>query len=60
MLTLNRKIGEQIVVPVNGQLLVVTIVDVRGEKVSVGIEGPREIPVWRREVWDRMQEGGAH
>lgn len=59
MLVLNRRIGQEIVVPINGQLVTFCIIDVRGDKVSVGIEAPKEIQVHRREVWDRIQEKGA-
>lgn len=53
MLVLNRKIGEQIVVPQMD--LVLTILDVQGEKVSVGITAPLDVKVHRREVWERIQ-----
>ena len=33
----------------------ITIVDVRGDKVRLGITAPREIPVHRREVYDAIQ-----
>lgn len=57
MLVLNRKVGEQIVVPQLG--LVFTVLEVQGEKVSVGVAAPKEIMVHRREVWDRIQRRAA-
>jgi carbon storage regulator len=53
MLVLNRKVGEQIVVPQVG--LVFTVLEVQGDKVSVGITAPKELKVHRREVWERIQ-----
>ena len=37
----------------------ITIVDVRGGKVRLGITGPKEIPVHRREVYDAIQSEKA-
>jgi carbon storage regulator len=52
MLVLSRQRDESIVI---GDNVVVTIVDVRGDKVRLGIEAPREISVHRREVYDAIQ-----
>ena len=38
-----------------GDKVVVTIVDIRGDKVRLGIEAPEEIPVHRQEVYDAIQ-----
>jgi len=52
MLVLSRQRDESIVI---GDDVVVTIVDIRGDKVRLGIEAPREIPVHRQEVYDAIQ-----
>lgn len=52
MLVLSRQKDEQIVI---GDNVVITIVDVRGDKVKLGIEAPREISVHRREVYEAIQ-----
>jgi carbon storage regulator len=54
MLVLSRSRFEQIVI---GSDVIVTIVDVRGDKVKLGIEAPTSIPVHRREVFDRILRG---
>jgi carbon storage regulator len=54
MLVLARKCGEQIVIPEAG--IVLTILQVRGERVRVGIEAPAEVAIHRREVWERIQK----
>jgi carbon storage regulator len=52
MLVLSRQRDESIII---GDDVVVTIVDVRGDKVRLGIEAPREVPVHRREVYEAIQ-----
>ena len=52
MLVLSRQRDESIII---GDNVVVTVVDVRGDKVRLGIEAPREIPVHRREVYEAIQ-----
>jgi carbon storage regulator CsrA len=57
MLVLTRKNQESVVVggtnPLE-QLLTVTVLEVRRGKVVLGIEGNRDVPVFRSEVWQRM------
>jgi carbon storage regulator len=38
-----------------GDEVVITVVDIRGDKVRLGIDAPHEIPVHRREVYDAIQ-----
>lgn len=52
MLVLSRKRDEKLMI---GDDVVVTIIEIRGDKVRLGIEAPREIPVHRREVYDAIQ-----
>lgn len=52
MLVLSRQRDESIII---GDNVVVTVVDVRGDKVRLGIEAPVEIPVHRREVYEAIQ-----
>jgi carbon storage regulator len=52
MLVLSRQRDESIVI---GDNVVVTIVDIRGDKVRLGIEAPEEIPVHRQEVYEAIQ-----
>ena len=52
MLVLSRQRDESIII---GDNIVITIVDIRGDKVRLGIEAPREIPVHRQEVYDAIQ-----
>jgi carbon storage regulator len=56
MLVLSRKRDERIVI---GDNIVITIVDVRGDKVRVGIEAPPEIPVHRQEVAEALKRNAA-
>jgi carbon storage regulator len=52
MLVLSRQRDESIVIGDNVQI---TIVDIRGDKVRLGIVAPSEIPVHRKEVYDAIQ-----
>lgn len=48
MLVLSRKKNESIVINEN---IVITVVEVRGDKVRLGIEAPKEVPIHRSEVY---------
>lgn len=51
MLVLSRKPGESIVI---GDDVVVTVVEVRGDQIRLGIDAPRAIAVHRKEVHDEL------
>lgn len=55
MLVLSRKRNESIIINDNIKL---TIVDVKGDRVRVGIEAPKDVPVHRQEVYDAINGGG--
>jgi carbon storage regulator len=52
MLVLSRQRDESIMI---GDKVVITIVDIRGDKVRLGIEAPEEVPVHRQEVYEAIQ-----
>lgn len=52
MLVLSRQRDESIII---GDNIVITIVDIRGDKVRLGIDAPKEVPVHRQEVYDAIQ-----
>lgn len=53
MLVLSRKKDEAIVI--NDDITIV-VVEIRGDKVRLGVEAPKEVPVHRREVFDAIRE----
>lgn len=53
MLVLTRKLDESIII---GDNIKLTVVEIRGDQVKLGIEAPREIPVHREEVYREIQE----
>lgn len=55
MLVLSRQRDESIMI---GDNIVITIVDIRGDKVRLGIDAPTEIPVHRQEVYEAIQREG--
>ena len=50
MLVLSRKLGERIVI---GHNIVVTVVDVQGDRVKLGFTAPHDIPIFREEIVGR-------
>lgn len=53
MLILARRLNEKIVI---GDHIRVSVVDIRGDQVKLGIEAPRSVKVYRQEVYDAIQE----
>ena len=51
MLALTRKVGERIVI---GDNIVLTIVDIKGDSIRLGIDAPKEIKIYRGEIYDAI------
>ena len=56
MLVLSRQSDETIII---GDNIRVTIVEVRGDKVRIGIDAPRDVTVHRKEIYDAIRREGA-
>lgn len=54
MLVLTRERSERIMI---GEEIIITVVEVRGDKVRLGIDAPHGVPVHREEVYKLIQEG---
>jgi len=52
MLVLSRKKNESIII---NDHITVTVVEIRGDKVRLGIDAPKDVTVHRREVYDAIQ-----
>lgn len=52
MLVLSRKKSESVVIAGN---IVITVVEIRGDKVRLGIEAPKDVPVHRQEVFEAIK-----
>ncbi|MCA9210810.1 MAG: carbon storage regulator CsrA [Pirellulaceae bacterium] len=52
MLVLSRKRDQQIML---GDSVVITIVDIRGDKVRIGVEAPPDVPIHRHEVYEAIR-----
>ncbi len=52
MLVLSRKLDQKIMI---GDDIVITVVEIRGDKVRLGIEAPTHIPIHRQEVYDAIK-----
>ncbi len=53
MLALSRKKGEALVINNN---IEVTVLEVKGDQVKIGISAPKEVPVYRKEVYLQIQD----
>ncbi len=56
MLVLSRKKNESIVI--NDDITIV-VVEIRGDKVRLGVDAPKEVPVHRQEVYDAIRRSAA-
>jgi len=52
MLILSRKINEKIMI---GDDIAISIIDIRGDQVRIGVEAPKSVKVFRREVFDAIR-----
>ena len=57
MLVLSRKKHESIIID---DEITVTVVEILGDKVRIGVDAPKEVPVHRREVWDAINRAGGY
>ena len=53
MLALSRKQNEAIVI---GNNIEITVLEVRGDQVKLGIAAPKEVPIYRKEVYAQIQK----
>lgn len=53
MLILSRKIDEKIRI---GDDIIITLIDVHGDQVKIGVEAPKKVKVFRQEVFDAIQK----
>ncbi|MDF2541057.1 MAG: hypothetical protein K0S47_775 [Herbinix sp.] len=53
MLALSRKINESIII---GNDVEITILEIKGDQVKLGINAPKSVPVYRKEIYLQIQE----
>ena len=53
MLALTRKKGESLVINNN---IEISILEVRGDQIKIGITAPKDVPIYRKEVYKQIQE----
>lgn len=52
MLILSRRVGETLMI---GDDIEVTVLGVKGNQVQIGVKAPRDVPVHREEIYERIQ-----
>ena len=57
MLTLSRKKNESLIVNNN---IEVTSLDIKGDQVKVGISAPKEVPIYRKEIYLQIQDANQN
>lgn len=53
MLALTRKANESIII---GNDIEITVLEIRGEQIKIGISAPKNVPVYRKEVYVQIQD----
>lgn len=53
MLALSRKINESIMI---GHDIEITVLEIKGEQVKIGINAPKSVPLYRKEIYMQIQE----
>ncbi len=53
MLALTRKKGESLVVNNN---IEITVLEIRGDQIKIGISAPKDVPIYRKEVYLQIQK----
>ncbi|MDE6312217.1 MAG: carbon storage regulator CsrA [Lachnospiraceae bacterium] len=53
MLALSRKAGESVVI---NNDIEVTILEVKGDQIKIGIEAPKSVPIYRKEIFSQIKE----
>jgi carbon storage regulator len=59
MLILSRKVGESIIIGSGNDKVVLTVLEVRGGQIKLGISAPRELSVHREEIYQKIHEGAC-
>jgi carbon storage regulator len=56
MLILTRRVGEAVMI---GEEISVTVLAINGMQVRVGVNAPKDVPVHREEIYDRIHQSGS-
>ena len=55
MLVLTRSIGDRLIIGKDGDI-VLNVLDIRGNQVRIGIDAPKDVPVHREEIYQKIKD----
>ena len=53
MLALARKVNQSIII---GNDIEITLLEIKGDQVKIGINAPKSVPIYRKEIYEQIQE----
>jgi len=53
MLALARKLNQSIVI---GNNIEITLIEIKGDQIKIGINAPKSVPIYRKEIYEQIQE----
>lgn len=56
MLVLSRKVGQKIIIGEPGNTITLIVMEIRGDKVRLAMTAPKEVPIHRQEVYNRIHQ----
>ena len=56
MLALTRKKGEALIINNNVEI---TVLDIRGDQIKIGIDAPKSVPIYRKEIYTQIRDANT-
>ena len=56
MLILTRRVGEKLIIDVNGEIIEVIPLGIKGNQVKIGVQADKSVVVHREEIWNKIKQ----